>query len=565
MRTDVTAPTLAFEAQERLSRQQQIVGTLSQFALTALDPQLLREKAVALVAEGLGLEMATVLERDEGAKTFHVHAVIGMPLQAGGYLVPMGDGLAAAALAAAEPFVFEDAASDRRFRLHPALEKAEVRSGIVVKIAGHRAPLGLLSAFSRAPRGFDQDQVGFVKAMAFVLSTAAERRQAEMILSQAQRLDSLGQLTGGIAHDFNNLLTVIAGHAEVLADEVPGGSEHAEMIRSIRSAAKRAAELTHQLLAFARGQTLQTSDIEINELVREMQPLLRRTIEENVELRTILDQSLPRCRTDRAQLSAAIMNLAINARDAMPSGGAITIESGMASLDQAFAAQNPEVEPGDYVVLSVTDTGTGMAPEVASRVFEPFFTTKPVGKGTGLGLSMVYGFMKQSGGHVKIYSEVGVGTSVKLYIPIATGHSVQDAAGSAGNMPRGHGERILVVEDEIQVRNFAAGQLKRLGYTVIEACDGREALELLRGGAAVDLVFSDMIMPGGISGPQLARELGGMRPGLRVIFTSGYPAGAIQHGAEGELGRFSLLTKPYTVAQLARQIRQSLDGAESDR
>lgn len=560
MGVDVTQPKQAQEAQERMSRQQQLVSRLSQVALTALDATVLSERAAALVSEGLGVEMAGVLERDREARGLIVRGTAGTrDIGLGHRVQPLEDGLSAFALNSDVPTVFQDAASDPRFRLHPILAKAGIRAGIAVKIPGHRAPLGLLVGFTQEPRVFDQDEVAFLQSMAFVLSNAAERRLAEAMLSQAQRLESLGQLTGGIAHDFNNLLTVIAGQAEVLKDELPKDSEHQEWAASVWSAAKRAAELTHQLLAFARGQMLESTEFDVNEMIAEAMPLLRRTLEENIELKLLPGKNLPRCRTDRSQLLSALMNLAINARDAMPSGGRLTIECGLTHLDQFYADGYHDVDPGHYIEINVSDNGTGMNREVIDHAFEPFFTTKPPGKGTGLGLSMVYGFMKQTGGHVRIYSEVGVGTSIKLYVPLANAASTGAPESATEDVPRGRGERILVVEDEAAVRSFAGAQLRRLGYAVIEAANGREAVELVSGGVEVDLVFSDMVMPGGLNGLQTAHEIASLRPKIRVLFTSGYAAGTIQDSLEEDLGGFKLLNKPYSVQQLARKIRDSLE------
>ena len=383
-----------------------------------------------------------------------------------------------------------------------------------------------------------------------------ERRELEARLRQAQRMEAVGQLTGGIAHDFNNLLTVIMGNAETLTDlaKDPTTRKLAEMTTM---AAERGAELTNRLLAFARKQALAPKAIDINALVERMHQLLRRTLGEQVAVVRVPRDDLWPAFVDAAQLEGALLNLSINARDAMPNGGRLTIETANVTLDDTYARSHEEVAPGNYVMIAVSDTGVGMTPSVAARAFEPFFTTKEVGKGTGLGLSMVHGFIKQSGGHVKIYSEEGHGTTVKLYLPRASSLGVEAAAG-AGEKIEGGTERVLLVEDDEQVREHVAAQVAGLGYRVVAVATAAEALTAMEK-QGFDLLFTDVVIPGGMNGPQLAKEVHKRAPAMRVLFTSGYTENAIVHQGRLDPG-VHLLNKPYRRSDLATKIRLALKG-----
>ena len=385
------------------------------------------------------------------------------------------------------------------------------------------------------------------------------QREAEAQLRQSQKIEAVGRLTGGVAHDFNNLLTVIVGNADVLAELCAGDDRRGELARGILSAATRGSELTKQLLAFSRQQPLEPRRIEVNALVRSMDSLLRRTLGEDIELRTIEDHQLWSAVADPAQLESAILNLAINARDAMPAGGRLMIETRNIHLDQDYAARHAEVKADDYVMVAVTDTGSGMSSEVVERAFEPFFTTKEIGKGTGLGLSMIYGFMKQSGGHVKIYSEAGLGTTMRLYLPRAAGDAPAAAAPVVqADVPTGS-ETILAVEDDVDVRLFVVAQLESLGYRVLAAENGIRARAILSGPERIDLLFTDVVMPGGMTGKQLADEAVRQRPRLKTLYTSGYTENTIIHQGRLDPG-VQLLSKPYRRGDLARKVRQVLDG-----
>lgn len=382
------------------------------------------------------------------------------------------------------------------------------------------------------------------------------QRDAETRLLQVQKMEAVGQLTGGIAHDFNNLLTIIIGALDQDLSKLP--PDVARWLEQAMRAAERGAALTHRLLAFSRRQALNAGPVELNRLVAGMDDLLRRTLGEQVEVDLVLSADLWAALADAAQVENALLNLTINARDAMPSGGTVTVETANAQFDADYAAANPGLAPGDYVMLAVSDTGTGMPPEVLQRAFEPFFTTKEVGKGTGLGLAMIYGFARQSRGHVVIYSEVGQGTTVRLYLPrleVAIAPTPEAAAPHAA----GGGEIILVVEDDTNVRKLVVRQLTDLGYQVLEAAHGKAALEIIDSGKPIDLLFTDVVMPGGMNGRQLAEAAHERRPGLKALFTSGYTADTVLRHGTLDAGT-KLLSKPYRKRDLALKIREALEG-----
>ena len=385
----------------------------------------------------------------------------------------------------------------------------------------------------------------------------------ESQLRQAQKMEAVGQLTGGVAHDFNNLLAVIIGSLDGL-DDMLKGKPRAQLLAGMAlKAALRGADLTRQLLVFSRRQTLEPTSFDLNERVATTTELLKRTIGGAIDIKFLPAPDLWPVVADPTQLEAALTNLSINARDAMPKGGSLIIETANKSLGKQYSAENPDVAPGDYVMLVVSDTGTGMPREILDRVFEPFFTTKDEGKGTGLGLSMVYGFAKQSHGHVKIYSEPGHGTAVRLYLPRSTDAAVLlPAAERAPDSDMSLASAtILVVEDNPDVRAVAVRQLTELGYRVVEAPSGGAALEILKeDGHHIDLLFTDVVMPGGMTGDILASEARSARPGLKVLFTSGFPqATAIHNGGQAmEIVQGSMLSKPYRKFELAQRVRETL-------
>lgn len=406
-----------------------------------------------------------------------------------------------------------------------------------------------------------RDETGNAVRVVGGMSDVTEARALEDRLAQAQRLEAVGQLTGGVAHDFNNLLTVILGNAEMLVDSLSADDEQRLLAEMMRTAAERGAELTNRLLAFARRQALEPKVVNVNKLLASMDPLLRRTLSEEIEIEFVRGAGLWETYVDAGQLEGAVLNLALNARDAMPQGGRLTIETANAHVDADYAAANEGVAPGQYVLVAVTDTGIGMTSEVLSQAFEPFFTTKDVGKGSGLGLSMVYGFIRQSNGHVKIYSEPGQGTAVRIYLPRAAADELAESAETLEENAVGGTETILVVEDDAMVRAYVEGQLTALGYGVSCVANGPDALQAL-GRAKFDLLFTDVVMPGGLNGRQLADEARRLHPDLPILFTSGYTENAIVH--HGRLDRgVQLLNKPYRRADLAAKVRQALDRERS--
>ncbi|MFE8646400.1 histidine kinase famiy protein [Sphingomonas sp. NCPPB 2930] len=394
----------------------------------------------------------------------------------------------------------------------------------------------------------------------------SRRRDAEEALGQAQKMEALGQLTGGISHDFNNLLQVMAGHLDLLdarrkagrADDVSIG----RTVESIRSAVTKASTLTQQLLAFSRKQRLEGRAVNLNQIAGGITELVKETLGNGVTVKTELAPSLGNCQLDPTQLEVAVLNVLVNARDAMPDGGTVVLKTQNLQVDAEDVSAFAGLRPGHYVSLSISDTGTGIPPEIIARVMDPFFTTKEEGKGTGLGLSMVYGFAKQSGGSVDIYSEVGIGTTVRMYFPVSETIVRGSSAVSPRAADRGGNETVLVVDDRIEVASLSRDMLQDLGYTVYMASSAREALDMVKARQndwTPDLLFSDLIMPGGMNGFGLARELRRRVPQIKILLTTGY-AGSSDGKNTDEGVEFEILKKPYRLADLARRVRMVLDG-----
>jgi PAS domain S-box-containing protein len=419
------------------------------------------------------------------------------------------------------------------------------KGGSVVQVRRTIAPIYIAGEFS-----------GFVG----LIEDVTEHNAIERQLVQAQKMEAIGNLTGGIAHDFNNLLGIAIGNLDLLRPLLQGDAEEEELVDDALNAALRGADLTRQLLAFARRQPLRPCAVDLNELVGDVGRLLGRTLDQNIALKLQLGPEVWRVVVDPTQLESSLMNLATNARDAMPRGGTLTIVIGNRQLDEDYAAAHPEVTAGDYAMIEVSDTGIGMSAEIARQIFEPFFTTKPYGRGTGLGLSMVFGFVKQSGGHINVYSEPGVGTTFRLYLPrnesAALGREPRDEV----SVPPARGETILVVEDNDDLRRVVTRQLRELGYHTIEAHAGAAALRLLAE-HEVDLLFSDIVLPGGIDGFEVTRRAIQLRPYLKVVLTSGFP-GARTNDELNRMGHaVRLLTKPYRKDELAVMLRAALDAS----
>jgi PAS domain S-box-containing protein len=451
------------------------------------------------------------------------------------------------------------AATERRQHMVRLVER--LLQGSRETSTGHIARLGVRKNGVKFPLEVMHGVLDFgsESLVVFAIADVTERQRIEAQLRHSQKMETVGQLTGGLAHDFNNLLTVVMGNLQLLEPNVAADPQSREQVRDALDAAERGAELTRRMLAFARRQLLAPQAADINRLVTEIAPLLKKTVTEEVEITTKCAADLWLVEVDKSQLESALLNLAINARDAMPEGGKLTIETENVSFDDIYTATHPDVGPGDYVRLVVTDSGTGMSKEVQEKAFEPFFTTKE-GSGSGLGLSMVYGFVKQSKGHVGIYSEVGYGTSVRIYLP-RLDKSFEDTTivtVSRRIVPSGK-ERILLVEDDTAVRRAVAQLLENLGYTVAEAANGAKALALLDDDETrFDLLLTDVVMPGGMSGLELSKRARERDPDLKVLLTSGYTDTAML--ARGVLQPTDqILNKPYRRADLARKVRSVLD------
>jgi signal transduction histidine kinase/DNA-binding response OmpR family regulator len=437
-----------------------------------------------------------------------------------------------------------------------------------------RTPAALLTARFRSPQHRADKDVMFqskIGARTVEIGTHAtsdggallssvdvtQRVQTEAAAAQAQKMEAIGQLTGGVAHDFNNLLQIIRSNLDLLSKQLDEHPRAKQRIDNALAGVERAAQLTRQLLAFARRQPLEPHPVNLGRMVTEMSDLLRRTLGEQIEIETVISGGLWNTLADAAQIENALLNLAINARDAMPDGGKLTIELSNASLDEEYAGRHADVTPGQYVLLAVTDTGTGMTPEVMARAFEPLFTTKPEGRGTGLGLAQVYGFVRQTGGHIKIYSEVGHGTTVKIYLPRTMQVEERDTPEIVDPIVGG-AETVLVVEDDTQVRRGAVDILGTLGYRVLQAASIEYALEMLEKGGRIDLLFTDVVMPGPLKAADLAKRARELQPHIAVLFTSGYTENAIIHNRQLDAGT-SLVGKPYRREDLARKVRAALD------
>ncbi len=394
----------------------------------------------------------------------------------------------------------------------------------------------------------------------FIGHDMTERVKLEQELRQSQKMEAIGQLTGGLAHDYNNLLTVILGNAELLAESLADRPALLPLAQATVDAADRSAVLTQRLLAFGRRQALDAKTTDLNQLVTGMMDLVRMTVGEQIDIDLALGDEPWIVKVDRSQLETAVLNLVVNARDAMQNTGTLRIETGRVSFDDDAASISPEIKAGNFMMLAVSDNGGGMSPETLSRVFEPFFTTKETGKGTGLGLSMVYGFVKQSGGHISIYSEPGIGTSVKLYFPpvdrVAAEHLI--AVNARDELLTGT-ESVLLVEDEPSVRINTERQLVLLGYNVVTAASGNEALQIYANGFRPDLLLTDVIMAGGMNGRELAERITKLSPRLRVLFMSGYTSGVLANAGNGIPEGTHFLGKPFRRSQLARAVRDTLE------
>jgi signal transduction histidine kinase len=573
------APVTDAAKMQKLLRQQTAIARFGSFALRELDLSNILGEAVRVCAEGLGVRFSQVYRYRAENNDLVVAAGYGWRDQVIGHVVSRADKSSpqGRAFTTGEPSICYDLPPS--YAAHGIISIVDV----IIK-ANDGQPYGILEIAADQPRDYDQYDIhflnGFASVLAEAVSTAArgaalqvtvdqmkslveekdrllhEKNAADMRLRQTLKMEAVGQLTGGIVHDLNNILTVITGTIEILAEGVADRPELVAITKMIDEAGVRGADLTQRLLAFARKQPLRPREVDLNALVTEAANLLPLTLGKNVEVQLMLAADTSRALIDPCQLKNTIRNLALNARDAMVDGGKLTIETANAVLDDDYARMNGDVTPGNYVMVAVTDSGHGIPARILDHVFEPFFTTKDVGKGSGLGLSMVYGFVKQSNGHIKIDSEEGRGTTVRIYLPQAVGIA-EPAESARPSSIEGGRETILVVEDDHLVRTFVVGQIQSLGYATLAAVNAAEALVVIDGPTEIDLLFTDMIMPGSMNGRQLADKALQRRSSLKILFTSGYSNEAIIHHGHLDAGVL-LLAKPYRKSDLARMIRAAL-------
>jgi signal transduction histidine kinase/FixJ family two-component response regulator len=574
---------------QKLLRQQAAIARFGSFALREWDLMKILTEATRVCAEGLNVPFSKVCRYRAEQNDLLIVAGYGWQEGVIGHVVSRADMSSpqGRAFTTGEPSICDDLQKGGYYDLPPFYAAHGIVSIIDVIIRGNDVqPYGILEIDNDHQHDYDQYDInfltGFANVLAEAVSTASrgaalqvtvdrmkavveekdrllyEKDVADLQLRQAQKMEAVGQLTGGIAHDLNNILTVITGTIEILAEAVAGQPQLVAIAKMIDEAAARGADLTQRLLAFARKQPLQPREVDVNALVIEATNLLRPTLGEHVEVRIVLAGDTARALIDPSQLTNAILNLALNARDAMAEGGQLVIETSYVVLDDSYASINRDVTAGNYVMIAVTDSGHGIPASILENVFEPFFTTKEVGKGSGLGLSMVYGFVKQSNGHIKIYSEKDHGTTVRIYLPQAAGVALAAAELESTTAIEGGSETILIVEDDHLVRTFVVGQIQSLGYATLSAVNADEALVVINSAQTIDLLFTDMIMPGSMNGRQLADEALRRRPSLKVLFTSGYTENTVIHYGRLDAGVL-LLAKPYRRADLARMIRSALD------
>jgi signal transduction histidine kinase/ActR/RegA family two-component response regulator len=574
---------------QKLLRQQAAIAGFGSFALREWDLMRILTEATRVCAEGLNVPFSKVCQYRAEQNDLLIVAGHGWQEGVVGHVVSRADMSSpqGRAFTTGEPSICDDLQKGGYYDLPPFYAAHGIVSIIDVIIRGNDVqPYGILEIDNDHQHDYDQYDInfltGFANVLAEAVSTASrgaalqvtvdrmkalveekdrllhEKNVADLQLRQAQKMEAVGQLTGGIAHDLNNILTVITGTIEILAEAVADQPQLLIVAKMIDEAAARGADLTQRLLAFARKQPLQPLEVDVNALVIEATNLLRPTLGEQVEVKIMLAGDTAHALIDPSQLTNAILNLALNARDAMGDRGHLVIETSNVVLDDNYASVNSDVTAGNYVMVAVTDSGHGIPADILQNVFEPFFTTKEVGKGSGLGLSMVYGFVKQSNGHIKIYSEQGHGTTVRIYLPQATGVALPAAEPESTAAIEGGNETILIVEDDHLVRTFVVGQIQSLGYVTLSAVNADEALVVIDSAQTIDLLFTDMIMPGSMNGRQLADQALRRRPSLKVLFTSGYTENTVIHYGRLDAGVL-LLAKPYRKADLARMIRSALD------
>ncbi|MBN9430538.1 MAG: PAS domain S-box protein [Burkholderiales bacterium] len=540
------------------ARQSEAVADFGRYALAGHELSHIQHEACQRLIEQLRTDCALVAQLNRAGTALTIGASVGWSADELDSVLPRlsGHWRELSARPREPSRVIDDLRSVDAVDPASALAR-EFDSLLLCAIPGEAEPAGLLVVGSRRERSFTHDDTNFLQALANTIGAALQRERAEERLFQAQRLEALGQLTGGVAHDFNNLLTVVSGNLQMLEERLADDASASKLIKAAIRATGRGADLTRKLLAFSRRQTLQPRPVDVRQLLVSLAEILRRTLGAHIDVQTEVEDSLPPAHADPGMLDTALLNLAVNSRDAMPDGGELVLGASCCVLTDAAQARDLDLQPGRYLKISVRDTGQGMNADVLARAFEPFFTTKESGKGSGLGLSLVYGFVKQSGGNTQVSSKPGHGTSIDLYLPTSSAMPTADPS-SARFDYRGGNETILVVEDDEPVREVALAFLKRLGYRVLEAADANGALQILQQTPQVDLLFTDVILRGGVNGPALAREALRRYPGLRIVFTSGYAPHLLpsrdEFGSDAEL-----LAKPYRVDQLAAMLRRAFD------
>jgi PAS domain S-box-containing protein len=528
---------------------QKVIGARHLEDVTAAVPEV--------VARALRADVVVVLLPNAAGSEFVSSAAYGVPEHMQGEIRVAIDPNSEPhiTLRSGETVSVPDYAIENRFQPDPTVSKLGLRCALAAPIMDNKDLAGVLVARFRGSRAFSGDDRNFLRSIANVVGAAMKYLHAEERLRHAQQIEAVGQLTGGIAHDFNNLLTVIIGNLQLIEEDVQSDASIAQPIEAALRAASSAADLTRKLLAFSRRQALRPRPTDVNELVGGMLDMIRRALGERITIIAYPDTTLALALADPGQLETALLNLVVNARDAMPKGGRLSIETGERELDASYANEVGDLVAGRYAMISVSDNGTGMPAHVVKRAFDPYFTTKERGKGSGLGLSMVHGFAKQSGGHVTLYSEPGRGTTVRIYLPLAS-QLASSVRSSPQRLAPGGNETILMVEDDEAVRGVGARFLSELGSQVLLAADGDTALALLDARNDVRLLFTDIVLPGRLDGVELASHALNKRPGLALLFTSGYASGVIE-GLDRLPG--SLLDKPYCREDLARAVRQTLD------
>ncbi len=555
------------EALKARSRQQEAIAKLGQQALMGIDLDALMVEAVTLTSQTLGVEYCKVLELLPDGQALLLRAGVGWKEGIVGH-VTVGtetDSQAGYTLLSSKPVIVEDLRTETRFSGPPLLHDHSVISGISVIIGDLKQPFGVLGVHTTKRLTFTKGDIHFIQSVANVLAESIERKRAEeekqklqAQLLQSQKIESIGRLAGGVAHDFNNLLSAILGYSEMALEEIPEDHPVREHIRIIKEASEKAAAITLQLMAFSRKQVLKMKVVNLNTIVKNMDKMLALIVGEDVLLELNTNTPVRNMMADLGQIEQIIMNLAVNARDAMPCGGRLIIETADADLDEEYAKTHEGARPGSYVMLSITDTGEGMSREVQERIFEPFFTTKEMGKGTGLGLSTVYGIVKQHNGYIWLYSEHDKGTTFKIYLPVAEGEVEKTDEKEHITAVRGT-ETVLVVDDTPSLCKLIVDILQPLGYQILEASCGEEALQVSNTfEGEIDILLTDVIMPG-MNGQELADLLKTKRPVTKVIFMSGYTNNAIADHDILKPG-VAFIQKPITRGKLTNKLREVLDG-----